>query len=232
MVFWDFFMRLMLALALGSLIGLERQWRQRTAGLRTNTLVSIGSALFVILSAYFTHDASPSRIASQIVSGIGFLGAGVIMKEGLNVKGLNTAATLWCSAAIGSLSGMGLWVEASWGTVAILAAHFFLRPFGHKIDNRPEAKTAPANYLFQVFCQRDYEPNVRMFLLQTISNNQMLQLRRLKRTEKRKKGLTKLTASLYTYGNVEHLMEQIVSLISLERGVISVQWEIIERDED
>jgi putative Mg2+ transporter-C (MgtC) family protein len=232
MPFFEFLLRLLLALALGSLIGLERQWRQRTAGLRTNTLVSIGSALYVVLSVYFTDDASPSRIASQIVSGIGFLGAGVIMKEGLNVRGLNTAATLWCSAAIGSLCGMGLWVEASWGTVAILTAHFFLRPFGHKIDNRPLAKSAPAEYMFSILCQSDFEPNLRMTLLHTINNNNLLHLKKMKKTEKRKKKITKITATFSTFGDVETIMEQIVSFISLEKGVISVQWEEVERNED
>ncbi|MCC5813410.1 MAG: MgtC/SapB family protein [Leptospira sp.] len=98
----EFLFRLGLAFGLGILIGIERQYRQRLAGLRTNTLVSVGSALFIMLSESITGDASPSCVAAQIVSGIGFLGAGVIMKEGLNVKGLNTAATLWCSAAVGS----------------------------------------------------------------------------------------------------------------------------------
>lgn len=97
-----FVMNLLLAMCLGALIGAERQWRQRMAGLRTNALVATGAAVF-ILSSYATSPDSPGRIAAQIVSGIGFLGAGVIMREGMNIRGLNTAATLWCSAGIGVL---------------------------------------------------------------------------------------------------------------------------------
>ena len=93
-------MRLTVAFLLGSALGLERQWRQRMAGLRTNTLVSTGAALFVILSVLTPGDGSPTRVPAQIVSGIGFLAGGVILKEGLTVKGLNTAATIWCLSLI------------------------------------------------------------------------------------------------------------------------------------
>jgi putative Mg2+ transporter-C (MgtC) family protein len=86
------------AVAVGAAIGFERQWRQRLAGLRTNTLVALGAASFVVFESLFSTDTSPTRIAAQVVSGIGFLGAGIIFREGLNVRGLNTAATLWCSA--------------------------------------------------------------------------------------------------------------------------------------
>src|SRR5277367_6021962 len=95
------------ALLMGFAIGLERQFRQHPAGLRTNSLVCIGAALFVSLSRLITPESSPTRVAAQVVSGIGFLGGGVILREGWNVKGMNTAATLWCSAAVGTLAGSG-----------------------------------------------------------------------------------------------------------------------------
>ena len=92
----DFTLRLLLAIGLGALIGLERQWRQKQAGLRTNTLVSLGSAAFILLSLSLTDSTGdPSRVAGQIVTGIGFLGAGVILRNGVNIQGLNTAATIW-----------------------------------------------------------------------------------------------------------------------------------------
>jgi putative Mg2+ transporter-C (MgtC) family protein len=106
---------LALAIALGAAIGIERQWRQRLAGLRTNTLVALGAASFVLFAGLYPGEASPTRIAAQVVSGIGFLGAGVIFKEGLNVRGLNTAATLWCSAAVGLFAGAG----AVWPAVIV-----------------------------------------------------------------------------------------------------------------
>ena len=86
------------ALACGAIIGSERQVRQRMAGLRTNALVALGAASFVIFSQLFPNEVSPTRVAAQVVSGIGFLGAGIIFRDGFNVHGLNTAATLWCSA--------------------------------------------------------------------------------------------------------------------------------------
>src|ERR1700761_2876399 len=96
------------ATLLGACIGFERQWRQRMAGLRTNTLVAIGAASFVIFASLVPGEGSPTRVAAQVVSGIGFLGAGIIVREGFNITGLNTAATLWCSAAVGVLAGEGL----------------------------------------------------------------------------------------------------------------------------
>src|ERR1700736_4047505 len=100
-------LRLGTALLMGAVIGFERQWRQRMAGLRTNALVSIGAAGFVVFSTMVSGDNSPTRVAAQIVSGIGFLGAGVILREGINIRGLNTAATLWCSAMVGTFAGAG-----------------------------------------------------------------------------------------------------------------------------
>jgi putative Mg2+ transporter-C (MgtC) family protein len=98
--------RLGIALALGSAIGFERQWNQKMAGLRTNALVALGACGFVVFSA-MVGEGDPTRIAAQVVTGIGFLGAGVILREGINVHGINTAATLWCSAMVGTFAGGG-----------------------------------------------------------------------------------------------------------------------------
>ncbi len=103
----QFEMRLLLAFVLGAIIGLERQWQHKIAGLKTNSLVAGGAALFILLSEKITGDSSAAaRVAAQIVTGIGFLGAGVIMREGINISGINTAATIWCSGAIGSIAGV------------------------------------------------------------------------------------------------------------------------------
>ncbi|MDQ8046683.1 MAG: MgtC/SapB family protein [Solirubrobacteraceae bacterium] len=115
---------LALAFVLGSLIGLERQWRQKAAGLRTYTLVGVGSALFILVSKYGFGDVlgddvvlDPSRVAAQVVSGIGFIGGGLIFVRGDAVRGLTTAATVWVTAAIGMASGAGLWRLAIAATV-------------------------------------------------------------------------------------------------------------------
>jgi putative Mg2+ transporter-C (MgtC) family protein len=128
---------LLAAFAFGSLIGLERQYRQRTAGLRTNVLVAIGAAAFTDMGMRLLGPEGATRIISYIVSGIGFLGAGVIMKEGTHVRGLNTAATLWSTAAVGALAGAGLPGEAAILTVFVLAGNTLLRPVVNYINRQP-----------------------------------------------------------------------------------------------
>lgn len=120
MIWFDFAMRVLVALALGALIGTERQLRQRMAGLRTNALVSAGSALFVAVSILSPEAQDKERIAAQVVSGIGFLGAGVIFKEGLSVRGLTTAASIWITAAVGILIGVGFYFPAILATLLTL----------------------------------------------------------------------------------------------------------------
>jgi putative Mg2+ transporter-C (MgtC) family protein len=131
------FLAMLIAFALGTLIGLERQYRQRTAGLRTNVLVAIGAAAFADMGMRLLGPEGATRIISYIVSGIGFLGAGVIMKEGTNVRGLNTAATLWSSAAVGAFAGSGLPIEAIMLTGFVLAGNTLLRPLVNYINRQP-----------------------------------------------------------------------------------------------
>jgi putative Mg2+ transporter-C (MgtC) family protein len=128
-----------LALLLGALIGAERQYRQRTAGLRTNALVALGASAFVDLSQKLGGNVEAIRVISYTVSGIGFLGAGVIMKEGMNVRGLNTAATLWCSAAVGACAGTDMAAEAATLTVFVIAGNTLLRPVVNAINRIPLA---------------------------------------------------------------------------------------------
>ena len=146
--------RLGSALVLGSIIGAERQWRQRTAGLRTYSLVSIGAALFVSL-APLTGVREESRIAAQVISGVGFLGAGVLMRTGLSVHGLNTASTIWCSAAVGVLAGSGLYAAASLGTSFVLIINIFLRPLADWIGRHSKKETAEhaVQYSIQLICR-------------------------------------------------------------------------------
>lgn len=139
MTWLEFSARLGVALLLGGIIGVERQWRKRGAVLGTNVLVSMGAAMFVMLSVMTSGDSSPTRIAAQVVSGIGFLGGGVIVREGLTVRGLDTAATLWCAAALGCLCGAGFQQQAVIGLLAILVSNILLRPLVNKI-NRESAK--------------------------------------------------------------------------------------------
>src|ERR1700758_127417 len=118
---------LAVAFCLSAAIGFERQWRNRLAGLRTNTLVALGAASFVIFEALVPGETSPTRVAAQVVSRIGFLGAGLIFREGLSGRGLNTAATIWCSAAVGVLAGASLPTYAAMATGFVLVVNLLLR---------------------------------------------------------------------------------------------------------
>ena len=147
------FITFSVAFVLGLAIGLERQWRQRTAGLRTNVLVAVGAAAFSELGMRLHGPAGATQIVAYVVSGIGFLGAGVIVKDGTNIRGLNTAATLWCSGAVGAFSGSGLYPEATALTLCVLAGNTLLRPVVNWINRRPiTAAMTEAEYRVHVVC--------------------------------------------------------------------------------
>jgi len=133
----EFTIRLLIAFAAGLIIGLERQFHHKSAGLRTNTLVSVGAAIYVLLSINLTeNEGDVTRIIGQVVTGIGFLGAGIIFKEGINVRGLTTAATVWCSSAIGCLAAAGLYYETMIGTGVIVMVNSLLKPLHNWLSKR------------------------------------------------------------------------------------------------
>lgn len=142
---WDHVISLVVALALGGLIGLERELHHKSAGLRTNILISLGSALFTIISYELAQaeGGQPTRIASQIVGGIGFLGAGVIIHDRGGVHGITTAATIWIVAAIGVACGAGQYLLAAVATVLTSLVLMILAPVTHKIENRYSQKKHP-----------------------------------------------------------------------------------------
>lgn len=135
----EFGLRLGCAILAGAIIGFERQWHQKSAGLRTNTLVALGASIYVLISIQITGesaDGDVTRIIGQIVTGVGFLGAGVIMNNGMNVQGLSTAATIWCSSAVGCLAGAGLFIEAGICAVVIVFINSSLRVIDNWLKNR------------------------------------------------------------------------------------------------
>jgi len=161
--------RLGAAFGLGVLIGLERQVRQRTAGLRTMVLVSTGTAAFVRAGDLLFHGEGEVRVISYVVSGIGFLGAGVIMKEGTQVRGLNTAATLWSTAAVGAFAGAGLLGEAAAVAVFVLAGNTLLRPLVDYVNRRPiKAGETEALYQVHVTCAPADAPSARDLLYEEL----------------------------------------------------------------
>jgi putative Mg2+ transporter-C (MgtC) family protein len=217
---------LAMATLLGACIGFERQWRERMAGLRTNTLVAIGAASFVVFESLFTDDASPTRVAAQVVSGIGFLGAGIIFREGLQVTGLNTAATLWCSAAVGLLAGSGHPLHAALATFFVVLVNLTLRPLVRIINRQPitQAETDSC-YRVRVVCRNPEEAHIRALLLQSTGSGQF-SLRRLDSTDLAESGRVEVTAQLTSAVKSDAILEQVVGRLSLEPTVSAASWSV------
>lgn len=218
----QFELRLFLAFFLGACIGLERQWQHKIAGIKTNALVAGGAALFILLSEKITGDAtSAGRIASTIVTGIGFLGAGVIMREGVSVSGINTSATIWCSGAIGSIAGMGYWYEGVVGTAFVLLAHILLRPLGKRIDKRiVQIESSGFKYLLKVHASEDSVKEIRAMIVNTVKKIPTLHVSSIN-TE----GKDKVSAEIKSLDKRQTDIEDMVREVSIINEVKSVKWE-------
>jgi putative Mg2+ transporter-C (MgtC) family protein len=225
---------------LGAAIGLERQWRQRTAGLRTNALVALGAALFELFAVFLAgaHGVDPTRVAAYVVSGIGFLGAGVILRDGIHIRGINTAATIWCSAAVGVLAGAGYLPAAAIAAALILAAHLALRPVAQRVDRLPAAPDSQVEttYQFRAVTRAADEAHIRTLLLRELTRDDFV-LHSLQSNDLNGSGLVEVTAELQRHGRDDLAMESAVSRLSLEPSVSSVTWnaagseDLIEIDE-
>jgi putative Mg2+ transporter-C (MgtC) family protein len=216
------------ALVLGAAVGLERQWRQRMAGLRTNALVALGAALFELFAVQLTgeHGVDPTRIAAYVVSGIGFLGAGVILRDGVNVRGINTAATIWCSAAVGVLAGAGYIPAAIIAAALVLLAHLVLRPIGRRVDRLPATTETEVEtiYSFRAVCQAADQAHIRALVVQALTRDDFV-LRSVRSEDlDLGSGLVEVTAELHRYGRDDVALEAAVSRLSLEPSVSSVTW--------
>lgn len=149
------------AFILGTLIGLEREYRQRTAGLRTHVLVAVAAAIFVDMANRLTGPEGAVHVIAYVISGVGFLGAGVIMKNDGNIRGLNTAATLWGAAAVGACSGADLIPEAALATLFVIAGNTLLRPLVNGINRLPiDDELSEVTYRVCVICDRKGQKQV------------------------------------------------------------------------
>lgn len=226
----EFALRLAMGVGCGALIGIERQWQARRAGLRTNALVATGATLFV-LYAVITPDSSPTRVASYVVSGVGFLGGGVILREGFNVHGLNTAATLWCSAAVGVLAAGGHYVFTLIATGTIVVIHLLGRPLGHLIDrdNVVEEDEDDQPYQLQVICRPKSEKYARAQIVQRTGSGDFV-LRGIHTGRSGEESIA-LTAYLLSDGHAPSRLEKLVAELSLQEGVQAVHWYAGDQDE-
>ncbi|MGA3226892.1 MAG: MgtC/SapB family protein [Acidobacteriaceae bacterium] len=220
--------RLSAALLLGAMVGLERQWRQRTAGTRTNALVAAGASAFVMAALLLDGDPSArGRIASYVVSGVGFLGAGVIFKDSGNIHGLNTAATIWCSAAIGVLAGFGAPHLSLLLAMAVIFTNTVLRPLAYRLHPvLPEATPVETTYEVNLTCRGSDEAHLRTLLLTTISQSVAV-LQAIHSVDVENTDRMEIRAALTVLGRRNEVVEQVVKRISFEPGVSAASWSIV-----
>jgi len=173
---WNLVINSLVGILAGIIIGIERQWQKKLAGIRTTALVSLGACMFVTFSTLFTTDGSPTRIAAQVVSGVGFLAGGVIIRDGYSVTGINTAATLWCSAAVGSIIGAGFHIEGIICAAMLMIMNIFLRGLSRQVNelhlrfqHNPDLK----HYYISVVCPDTDEIKVRTFILNALNQNDL-----------------------------------------------------------
>jgi putative Mg2+ transporter-C (MgtC) family protein len=225
----QFGLRLSSAIGMGALVGLERQWRQRMAGTRTNALVAGGAAAFVMCGLLLNGDPSAlGRIVSYVVSGVGFLGAGVIFKEGGNVRGLNTAATIWCSAAIGALSGLGAPHLALVLVTAVLLTNLVLRPLAYRLHPvLPEDTPVETLYEVRLTCKISVATHLRALLLSTIASL-TVRLQSIHGEQDDEKDEVVIRAGMTTAGRNNEAIEQVVMRLSMEDDVSTISWSIVD----
>jgi putative Mg2+ transporter-C (MgtC) family protein len=221
----DMLGRLGLALLLGSAIGFERQWNQKMAGLRTNALVALGACGFVVFSS-MVDQGDPTRVAAQVVSGIGFLGAGIILREGINVHGLNTAATLWCSAMVGTFAGGGFWVPGVTAAAFVIVTNLLLRPLVRHLNTRTlTSPNVETHYTVEITCKGAEEAHMRSLLLRELSQAG-LGLRRINSEDIPDTSKVSVIAQAVAGTRNDAALEQIVGRLSLEPNVSAATWQV------
>jgi putative Mg2+ transporter-C (MgtC) family protein len=226
--FLDTLVSLTAAFVLGTLIGAERQYRLRTAGLRTNVLVAVGAAAFVDLAMHLTTADGAVRVISYVVSGIGFLGAGVIMKEGTNVRGLNTAATLWASAAVGCCAGADMLAQAAALTLFVLAGNTLLRPLVNAINRAPiDEQASEATYSVKLLVNEDAAASLRDQLVERLeaAKYPVAEIEEIERGD-----LQEIVATLVSTAVEAKELDLVVSELQQKRGVRHATWESSTKD--
>jgi putative Mg2+ transporter-C (MgtC) family protein len=225
----QFALRLWLAIGMGAVVGLERQWRQRMAGTRTNALVAAGAAAFVMCGLLLDNDPSArGRVVSYIVSGVGFLGAGVIFKDGASVRGLNTAATIWCSAAIGALSGLGSLNLALVLAAAVLLTNMVLRPLAYRLHPvLPPAMPVETRYEIRLACRVSGAAHIRSLLLSTLGSLPVT-LQSIHGEQDEETDETHIRAEVLAAGRNNEALERVVMRLSIEDDVSNLSWSVVE----
>jgi putative Mg2+ transporter-C (MgtC) family protein len=217
-----------LALLLGAVIGFEREFRHRPAGLRTNALVSIGAALFAAGSRLIGADASPTRVAAGIVVGIGFLGGGVILKERATIRGLTTAAGVWCAAAVGTLAGAGFPLHATVGTVAILIVLVALKPLDVRVGRLHDRVAGHvATYQLRIVCAVKAHTAVQAALARHVASHPGISVIGTTIRVQKVRNRVSLVTELQANRLVDAILQEVVGQMLNESGVTSASWEML-----
>ncbi|WP_307802866.1 MgtC/SapB family protein [Frigoribacterium sp. PvP032] len=215
-----------LAALLGAAVGAERQVRARSAGLRTNALVALGAALFVVMGArsFEGEQVDPTRVAAQIASGVGFIGAGVIMKHGASISGLNSAATIWVAAAVGALAGGGLPLVAAAGAALVILVNVGLRPLGLVLDRAPEAarESSETDYRLTVTCATRHEAEIRRLAFDAVHRSPFVLRSIAAEDEAHERVCIEITAS--AGGRDDLAMEAAIARIVTAPEVLGILW--------
>lgn len=211
------------ALICGMIIGLERQWRQRYTGLTTHALVALGASAFTSL-AVLIEGSIDVRMGGQVVTGIGFLGAGLIMRDGLSVRGLSGAATVWATGAVGTLAGYGFLLEAAESTAFVLLINVLLPRLGWLIDKyAPENDSVERFYVIELKCAAHDEAAIRAQLLKAMDVRK-LRLHSLDSHALKDTGKVEVEAVVYSAREEDRLVEHLVGEMSLSPAIFSTRW--------
>jgi len=227
--FLDTLVSLTAAFVLGTLIGAERQYRLRTAGLRTNVLVAVSAAAFVDLAMQLADADGAVRVIAYVVSGIGFLGAGVIMKEGMNVRGLNTAATLWGSAAVGCCAGADMLAQAVTLTAFVLAGNTLLRPLVNAINRSPlDERASEATYEIRLTVDTESMDAVRDLLVERLeaANYPVSDVNVIERGE----DVVEMVATLVSTAVDAKELDAVTADLARRPGVRHATWDVSTKD--
>src|SRR5229473_3145841 len=227
--FLDTLVSLLTAFVFGTLIGAERQSRQQSAGLRTNVLVAVGAAAFVDLANHLTGSEGSVRVIAYVVSGIGFLGGGGIIKEGMNIRGLNTAATLWASAAVGCCSGADMVAQAVALTAFVLGGNTLLRPLVNAINRSPlDEQSSEATYYLKLAVMPDVLAEMRDQLVERLEAAQypVADVDVVEHGD----GLLEIVATLVSTAIDPGELDVVVSDLQRQHGVRHVTWEVSTKD--
>jgi len=221
-----FAVRLLVGALLGAAIGFERQWRQRAAGLQTTALVTTGATLFALLDSAFA-GANSTRILANIVSGVGFLAGGVILRQGASVSGLNTAATIWACAAVGALAGVGLFADAAMGAAAMILLNLLMQPLVAIIDDRAVAyrERHETTYRLRIVVEDLSPADVRTLIVDSV-NASSLNLQALS-TESTDQG-EEIRAEVVSLRRNDRAVERLASQLSARPDVHQVIWRVAD----